>query len=46
MFVGANGGVVAYADLGSGDFVTQVGYVSDVANDKIVIVLKTFGELA
>jgi hypothetical protein len=46
VFVGANGAVVAYGDLGSGDFATQVGYVSDVANDKIVIVLKTFGELA
>ena len=46
IFVGANGGVVAYSGLGAGDFVTQVGYVSDVANDKIVIVLKTFGELA
>lgn len=46
VFVGANGAVVAYADLGSGDFATQVGYVSDVAADKIVIVLKTFGELA
>jgi carbonic anhydrase/acetyltransferase-like protein (isoleucine patch superfamily) len=46
VFVGANGAVIAYADLGSGDFATQVGYVSDVAGDKIVIVLKTFGELA
>jgi hypothetical protein len=46
VFVGANGAVIAYADLGSGDFATQVGYVSDVAADKIVIVLKTFGELA
>jgi hypothetical protein len=46
VFVGANGAVIAYADLASGDFATQVGYVSDVAADKIVIVLKTFGELA
>jgi hypothetical protein len=46
MFVGAVGAVVPYASLSSGDFATQVGYVSDVANDKIVIVLKTFGELA
>ena len=46
MFVGALGAVVPYSSLGSGDFATQVGYVSDVANDKIVIVLKTFGELA
>lgn len=46
VFVGALGAVVAYSALGSGDFATQVGYVSDVANDKIVIVLKTFGELA
>jgi hypothetical protein len=46
MFVGVLGAVVPYSSLGSGDFATQVGYVSDVANDKIVIVLKTFGELA
>ena len=46
MFVGALGAVVPYASLSSGDFATQVGYVSDVAGDKIVIVLKTFGELA
>ena len=46
MFVGDAGAVVPYSGLGSGDFATQVGYVSDVANDKIVIVLKTFGELA
>ena len=46
MFVGDAGALVPYSGLGSGDFATQVGYVSDVANDKIVIVLKTFGELA
>ena len=46
MFVGDAGAVVPYSSLASGDFATQVGYVSDVANDKIVIVLKTFGELA
>jgi hypothetical protein len=46
MFVGDGGAVVPYSGLGSGDFATQVGYVSDVAGDKIVIVLKTFGELA
>lgn len=46
LFVGDDGALVSYGDLGSGDFATQVGYVSDVANDKIVIVLKTFGELA
>jgi hypothetical protein len=46
MFVGALGAVVPYSSLSSGDFATQVGYVSDVAADKIVIVLKTFGELA
>jgi hypothetical protein len=46
VFVGAVGAVVAYGDLGSGDFATQVGYVSDVAADKIVIQCKTFGELA
>jgi hypothetical protein len=46
MFVGATGAVVPYSSLQPGDFATQVGYVSDVAGDKIVIVLKTFGELA
>ena len=46
VFVGAAGAVVAYGDLSPGDFATQVGYVSDVAGDKIVIVLKTFGEIA
>jgi hypothetical protein len=46
MFVGDAGAVVPYSGLGNGDFATQVGYVSDVAGDKIVIVLKTFGELA
>jgi len=46
MFVGDAGAVVPYSGLSSGNFVTQVGYVSDVAADKIVIVLKTFGELA
>ena len=46
MFVGATGAVVPYASLSSGDFATQVGYVSDVANNKIVIVLKSYGELA
>jgi len=46
MFVGDAGAVVPYSGLGAGDFATQVGYVSNVADDKIVIVLKTFGELA
>ena len=46
MFVGDDGALVAYASLGAGDFATQVGYVSDVANDKIVIQIKSFGELA
>jgi hypothetical protein len=46
VFVGDAGAVVAYSSLGSGDFATQVGYVSDVAADKIVIQCKTFGELA
>jgi hypothetical protein len=46
MFVGDAGAVVPYSGLGVGDFATQVGYVSNVAEDKIVIVLKTFGELA
>ena len=46
VFVGAVGAVVAYSSLGSGDFATQVGYVSDVAADKMVIQIKSFGELA
>jgi hypothetical protein len=46
VFVGDAGAVVAYSALVSGDFATQVGYVSDVAADKIVIQCKTFGELA
>jgi hypothetical protein len=46
VFVGDSGAVVAYAGIDSGDFVTQVGYVSNVAANKIVIVLKTFGEAA
>jgi hypothetical protein len=46
MFVGAAGAVVPYSGLVAGDFATQVGYVSNVDADKIVIVLKTFGELA
>ena len=46
VFVGDAGAVVAYSALATGDFATQVGYVSDVAADKIVIQCKTFGELA
>jgi hypothetical protein len=46
VFVGDSGAVAQYSALASGDFATQVGYVSDVAGNKIVIVLKTFGELA
>jgi len=46
VFVGDLGAVVSYSGLASGDFATQVGYVSDVATDKIVIQCKTFGELA
>lgn len=46
LFVGDDGALVAYSSLAAGDFATQVGYVSDVANDKIVIQIKSFGELA
>jgi hypothetical protein len=46
MFVGDAGAVVPYSGLAAGDFATQVGYVSNVSANKIVIVLKTFGELA
>jgi hypothetical protein len=46
VFVGVSGAVAKYSALVSGDFVTQVGYVSDVAADKMVIQIKSFGELA
>ena len=46
VFVGVTGAAAQYSALVSGDFVTQVGYVSDVAADKIVIQIKSFGELA
>jgi hypothetical protein len=46
VFVGDSGAVAQYSALLSGDFATQVGYVSDVAADKIVIQIKSFGELA
>ena len=46
VFVGVAGAAAQYSALVSGDFVTQVGYVSDVAADKIVIQIKSFGELA
>lgn len=46
MFVGDDGALVAYSSLASGDFATQVGYVSDVAGNKIIIQCKSFGELA
>ena len=46
VFVGVAGAAAKYSALVSGDFATQVGYVSDVAADKIVIQCKTFGELA
>ena len=46
VFVGDDGAVVAYSSLAAGDFATQVGYVSNVTTDKIVIQIKSFGELA
>lgn len=46
VFVGDDGAAARYSGLASGDFATQVGYVSDVANDKMVIQIKSFGELA
>ena len=46
VFVGVAGAAAKYSALVSGDFATQVGYVSDVAADKMVIQCKTFGELA
>ena len=46
VFVGIAGAAAQYSALVSGDFATQVGYVSDVAADKMVIQCKTFGELA
>ena len=42
----AKAGAQYQAALGTGDFATQVGYVSDVATDKMVIQIKSFGELA
>jgi hypothetical protein len=46
VFVGIAGAAAKYSALVSGDFATQVGYVSDVAADKMVIQIKSFGELA
>jgi hypothetical protein len=46
VFVGDSGAPAKYSALVSGDFATQVGYVSDVAADKMVIQIKSFGELA
>jgi hypothetical protein len=46
VFVGDSGAPAKYTALASGDFATQVGYVSDVATDKMVIQIKSFGELA
>jgi hypothetical protein len=46
VFVGDSGAPAQYSALATGDFATQVGYVSDVASDKIVIQIKSFGELA
>ena len=46
VFVGVAGAAAKYSALVSGDFATQVGYVSDVATDKMVIQIKSFGELA
>ena len=46
VFVGVAGAPAKYSALGTGDFATQVGYVSDVATDKMVIQIKSFGELA
>ena len=46
VFVGDSGAPAQYSALVSGDFATQVGYVSDVDNDKMVIQIKSFGALA
>lgn len=46
LFVGDDGALVAYSSLASGDFATQVGYVSNVGADKIMIQIKAFGEVA
>jgi hypothetical protein len=46
VFVGVTGAAAKYSNLASGDFATQVGYVSDVGADKMVIQIKSFGELA
>lgn len=46
LFIGDSGDVVLYSSLASGDFATQVGYVSNVGSDLATLQIRTFGELA
>lgn len=46
LFLGDNGDVIAYSSLASGDFVTLIGYASDIAADKATLQIRTFGEKA
>ena len=46
LFIGDNGDAVLYSALASGDFATQVGYVSNIASDLATLQIRTFGEIA
>ena len=46
MFVGTSGAAAAYADLGTGDWLGQVGIVTDAAGAKILMQPKIVGQLA
>jgi hypothetical protein len=43
---GANGGVTTYAALSANDYAVQVGIVSDVAADKLILQPRIFGQVA
>lgn len=43
MYVGNNGAVVNYASLSVGDYVTQVGYISD--SGKLILQPRVYGQL-
>lgn len=44
MYLGSNGSVVAYASIGSGNYATQVGFISE--DGKIILQPRVFGQLA
>jgi hypothetical protein len=46
LFIGNDGDAVLYSALASGDFATQVGYVSNIASDLATLQIRTFGEIA